>query len=68
MTTAISVKDGRRIVDGMKILAIKKGESVAQLVHDALIKTYGDELDEVASFFADSVESIQHNSTLENSS
>jgi len=67
MSTAISVKGGRKIVDVMKVIAIKKGQSVAQLVHDALVQTYGDEFEEVASFFADSVESIQQSDTIENS-
>jgi len=56
--SAISVKGGKDIVKAMKRLAMSRSlesgkvQNVGELVHKALISTYGEELERELSFFA----------------
>lgn len=58
-SVSISVKGNREFTAIVRTIAQKHGTSVAQLVRDALDKSYGEDIARLSSFFEPSVASMQ---------
>lgn len=54
-STSVSVRGNREYVNQLKALAAKHGISLAEFTRHALDTVYGEELEALAIFFADSV-------------
>ena len=61
-TTAIYIRGDRTFLRRMKALAARRGETVSDMVRNAVEKVHGDELRAVDSFFAKD-DASTHNSS-----
>ena len=62
--TSISCRADKRYVESLRLLAMKQGVDVADIVRAAIDASYADELKEIGdSFFGHDGASMQHNGT-----
>lgn len=58
-STSVSVRGDREYVNTLRALAARRGITLAELTRRALDTQYGAEVEEISSFFANSVASKQ---------